>query len=235
MATMYIVKNSDEHDVQSVAGKWRPCQHLERCSPDAARSGWPGWRVRRRSPDPCRRSVRADLTRAMAAGWRAADDDRAAAGDERKVLPGLRRGTGHRWGRSPGGRARGDLPPHQAAPAELAAAADRLGLPLLTVPDWVPFIAVTNAVYAHLAAQEQQVAVGLRNSTGVDRRRGPARRPSSDPRGAPPRQRLRRRRHRSARPRPCHGRTRRRNLGRSPPWCGRSHPPGRAQRGRRGR
>ena len=46
--------------------------------------------------------------------------------------------------------------PHQAAPAELTAAADRLGLPLLTVPDGVPFIAVTNAVYAHLAAQERR-------------------------------------------------------------------------------
>ena len=46
--------------------------------------------------------------------------------------------------------------PYQAAPAELAAAADRVGLPLLTVPDGVPFIAVTNAVYGHLAAQERR-------------------------------------------------------------------------------
>ncbi len=46
--------------------------------------------------------------------------------------------------------------PHQTAPAELVAAADRVGLPLLTVPDRVPFIAVTNAVYAHLAAQERR-------------------------------------------------------------------------------
>ncbi|HEY7814076.1 MAG TPA: PucR family transcriptional regulator ligand-binding domain-containing protein, partial [Nakamurella sp.] len=46
--------------------------------------------------------------------------------------------------------------PHQAAPPLLAAAADRVGLPLLTVPDEVPFIAVTKAVYAHLAAEERR-------------------------------------------------------------------------------
>jgi len=46
--------------------------------------------------------------------------------------------------------------PHQSAPPVLAAAAERAGLPLLTVPDEVPFIAVTKAVYAQLAAEERR-------------------------------------------------------------------------------
>lgn len=46
--------------------------------------------------------------------------------------------------------------PHQSAPARLIAAADDVGIPLLTVPDPVPFIAVTKAVFAHRARLERQ-------------------------------------------------------------------------------
>ncbi|NNM47210.1 PucR family transcriptional regulator ligand-binding domain-containing protein [Knoellia koreensis] len=66
--------------------------------------------------------------------------------------------------------------PHQEAPEPLVAAARRHGIPLLTVPDEVPFIAVTKAVFRALAAQEQaamQHAVDLlrdltRAATGTD-------------------------------------------------------------------
>lgn len=46
--------------------------------------------------------------------------------------------------------------PHQRAPARLIAAADEIGMPLLTVPDPVPFIAVTKAVFAYRARAERQ-------------------------------------------------------------------------------
>ncbi len=46
--------------------------------------------------------------------------------------------------------------PHQGAPPRLVAAADEIGMPLLTVPDPVPFIAVTKAVFAHRARAERQ-------------------------------------------------------------------------------
>ena len=46
--------------------------------------------------------------------------------------------------------------PHQRAPDRLIAAADELGMPLLTVPDPVPFIAVTKAVFAYRARAERQ-------------------------------------------------------------------------------
>jgi purine catabolism regulator len=49
----------------------------------------------------------------------------------------------------------GDLP-HQCAPRRLIDAADEVGLPLLTVPDPVPFIAVTKAVFAHRARAERR-------------------------------------------------------------------------------
>src|SRR6201991_166411 len=45
--------------------------------------------------------------------------------------------------------------PHQSAPARLAPAADEIGMPLLTVPDPVPFIAVTKAVFAYRARAER--------------------------------------------------------------------------------
>jgi PucR family transcriptional regulator, purine catabolism regulatory protein len=48
----------------------------------------------------------------------------------------------------------GDLP-HQRAPEGLIAAAEAVGMPLLTVPDPVPFIAVTKAVFAHRARTER--------------------------------------------------------------------------------
>ncbi len=44
----------------------------------------------------------------------------------------------------------------QGAPAYLAEAAEEVGMPLLTVPDGVPFIAVTKAVFAHKAREERQ-------------------------------------------------------------------------------
>jgi purine catabolism regulator len=45
---------------------------------------------------------------------------------------------------------------YQAAPPWLVAAADGVGLPLLTVPDGVPFIAVTKAVFAFHAREERR-------------------------------------------------------------------------------
>jgi purine catabolism regulator len=46
--------------------------------------------------------------------------------------------------------------PHQRAPAHLVAAAEAAGMPLFTVPDPVPFIAVTKAVFAHRARTERR-------------------------------------------------------------------------------
>ncbi|MFS0900535.1 PucR family transcriptional regulator ligand-binding domain-containing protein [Mycolicibacterium litorale] len=46
--------------------------------------------------------------------------------------------------------------PHQHAPDRLVTAADEIGIPLLTVPDPVPFIAVTKAVFAARARAERQ-------------------------------------------------------------------------------
>ncbi|WP_406861049.1 PucR family transcriptional regulator [Streptomyces sp. HUAS MG47] len=45
--------------------------------------------------------------------------------------------------------------PHQSAPPVLVAAAEAAGLPLLTVADEVPFIAVTKAVFAARAAEQR--------------------------------------------------------------------------------
>lgn len=45
--------------------------------------------------------------------------------------------------------------PHQHAPDRLVAAAEAIGMPLLTVPDGVPFIAVTKAVFAYRAREER--------------------------------------------------------------------------------
>ncbi len=45
---------------------------------------------------------------------------------------------------------------YQGAPAQLVAAADEVGMPLLTVPDPVPFIAVTKAVFAYRARAERR-------------------------------------------------------------------------------
>lgn len=50
----------------------------------------------------------------------------------------------------------GSVLPHQHAPDRLIASADELGMPLLTVPDPVPFIAVTKAVFAYRARAERQ-------------------------------------------------------------------------------
>lgn len=46
--------------------------------------------------------------------------------------------------------------PHQAAPPALVAAAEQVGMPLFTVPDPVPFIAVTKAVFAYRARYERR-------------------------------------------------------------------------------
>ena len=46
--------------------------------------------------------------------------------------------------------------PFQRAPADLIVAADEVGLPLLVLPDPIPFIAVTKWVFARLAAEERQ-------------------------------------------------------------------------------
>ncbi|WP_219418023.1 PucR family transcriptional regulator [Pseudonocardia nigra] len=45
---------------------------------------------------------------------------------------------------------------YQAAPECLVRAADEVGMPLLVVPDGVPFIAVTKAVFAHHAREERR-------------------------------------------------------------------------------
>jgi purine catabolism regulator len=45
--------------------------------------------------------------------------------------------------------------PHQRAPERLIIAAEEFGMPLLTVPDPVPFIAVTKAVFAYRARAER--------------------------------------------------------------------------------
>jgi len=45
---------------------------------------------------------------------------------------------------------------YQSAPACLGTAAEAVGLPLLCVPDGVPFIAVTKAVFAHRAREERR-------------------------------------------------------------------------------
>lgn len=46
--------------------------------------------------------------------------------------------------------------PHQSAPRRLVDAAEDVGMPLLTVPEPVPFIAVTRAVFAYRAREERQ-------------------------------------------------------------------------------
>ncbi len=46
--------------------------------------------------------------------------------------------------------------PHQRAPERLITAAEEIAMPLLTVPDPVPFIAVTKAVFAHRARAERR-------------------------------------------------------------------------------
>ena len=56
--------------------------------------------------------------------------------------------------------------PHQAAPTRLVTAADEIGMPLLTVPEPVPFIAVTEAVFALLARAERKVWSGLWRANG---------------------------------------------------------------------
>ena len=50
----------------------------------------------------------------------------------------------------------GAVLPHQCAPERLIIAADEFGMPLLTVPDPVPFIAVTKAVFAYRARAERK-------------------------------------------------------------------------------
>ncbi|WP_242907765.1 PucR family transcriptional regulator [Actinomadura terrae] len=56
--------------------------------------------------------------------------------------------------------------PHREAPATLVEAAREAGLPLLTVPDQVPFIAVTKAVFAARAAEER---LALEHTVDVQR------------------------------------------------------------------
>jgi purine catabolism regulator len=46
--------------------------------------------------------------------------------------------------------------PFQRAPADLVLAAEEVGLPLLVLPDPIPFIAVTKWVFARIAAEERQ-------------------------------------------------------------------------------
>src|ERR1700754_871354 len=58
--------------------------------------------------------------------------------------------------------------PHQRAPARLVAAADEIGMPLLTVPDPVPFIAVTKAVFAYRArAERHQLELALQTQRAL--------------------------------------------------------------------
>ena len=72
--------------------------------------------------------------------------------------------------------------PHQAAPARLITAADEIGMPLLTVPDPVPFIAVTKAVFALPRPRRAEgTGVGPADPTRVDCRRRHAGRPARHP------------------------------------------------------
>ncbi|RKT55748.1 PucR family transcriptional regulator [Saccharothrix australiensis] len=57
--------------------------------------------------------------------------------------------------------------PHRQPPAGLVTAAEEAGLPLLVVPDEVPFIAVTKAVFAALAAEDRRA---LEHTVEVQRR-----------------------------------------------------------------
>nr|WP_042178337.1 PucR family transcriptional regulator [Kibdelosporangium sp. MJ126-NF4] len=57
--------------------------------------------------------------------------------------------------------------PHLSPPEGLVAAAEQAGLPLMVVPDEVPFIAVTKAVFAALAAEDRRV---LEHTIDVQRR-----------------------------------------------------------------
>ncbi|RFS87317.1 PucR family transcriptional regulator [Actinomadura spongiicola] len=57
--------------------------------------------------------------------------------------------------------------PHRRPPATLVEAAEEAGLPLLTVPDQVPFIAVTKAVFAARATAERRA---LEHTADVQRR-----------------------------------------------------------------
>lgn len=61
----------------------------------------------------------------------------------------------------------GSTLPHQRAPQPLIDAAEDCGLPLLTVPDGVPFIAVTKAVFAAQAAEQQR---GIQRAFDAQRR-----------------------------------------------------------------
>ncbi len=102
--------------------------------------------------------------------------------------------------------------PHQRAPDRLVAAADELGMPLLTVPDGVPFIAVTKAVFAFRArAERRRARADAADPAGAHRRRGQPGRPAGHPRRAPRRDRPLRRRRRPARPGAGANRSRRRS------------------------
>lgn len=62
----------------------------------------------------------------------------------------------------------GDDLPHQKAPAALVTVAEEIGMPLLTVPDPVPFIAVTKAVFAARArAEREEIEWALRTQRAL--------------------------------------------------------------------
>ncbi|MFD6068288.1 PucR family transcriptional regulator [Amycolatopsis lurida] len=94
----------------------------------------------------------------MTAGVVLSPDRRSSRGFVRDVVEGgaaaLAFGVGHGQ-------------PYREPPGELVAAAEAAGLPLLVVPDEVPFIAVTKAVFAALAAEDRRA---LEHTVDVQRR-----------------------------------------------------------------
>jgi PucR family transcriptional regulator, purine catabolism regulatory protein len=91
--------------------------------------------------------------------------------------------------------------PYQRAPDRLVTAADELRMPLLTVPDGVPFIAVTKAVFAYRArAEREALERTLRTQRALTAAAVNPGRAAGHPARTPRRDRPLRRRRRPARP-----------------------------------
>ena len=92
----------------------------------------------------------------VAAGRRAVADDRAAADGSPRRAAAVRGRLEAAGVQAPSRSGSGPSCGYQEAPADLVRAADAVGLPLLEVPDRVPFIAVTKAVFAFHAREERR-------------------------------------------------------------------------------
>ena len=113
-------------------------------------------RVARRTAHRLRRRLGARVAGEVAAGRGAGHDHRPAGTAHDRG--GLRRYVAElaASGVQALGLGLGAELPYQEAPDALVAAASSVGMPLLTVPDGVPFIAVTKAVFAMQAAEERR-------------------------------------------------------------------------------